>query len=227
MLRPPCPRTPENAPTGPWSRSPGLSQAGSIPGRNRLRHGIPAIATCAPNSRGWVPIEKPGTVAGQKPVRVYARQRDESEDRMSRDGAASLIIVQGPERDPQRPGQHRPSMLTVERDSDVANPACQITLERPPVRIVKRLFHRDATIFKKESVCDSLGYKDSVELINYRHPDYEMPELRRQEFTHATARSRIVRDAKTDSSLIRMQHACILALATHQISPISGRVTFR
>jgi hypothetical protein len=133
---------------------------------------------------------------------------------MSRDGAAGLIIVQGPERDPERPGQHRPSMLTVERDSYVANPDCKITLERPPVRIVKRLFHRDATIFKKKSVCDSLGYKDLVEPINYRHPDEEMPELRRQEFTHATARSRIVRGAK-NGFFINPHAACMHFGACH------------
>ena len=74
---------------------------------------------------------------------------------MSRDGAAGLIIVQGPERDPECPSQYWPSVLAVERDSNVPNSACQVTLELPPVRIVKRLFHRDPTTFKTESVCDS------------------------------------------------------------------------
>jgi hypothetical protein len=105
-------------------------------------------------------------------------------------------------------------MLTVERDSDVANPACQITLERPPVRIVKRLFHGDTTTFKKESVCDSLGDNDLLEPMNYRRADEEIPELRRQEFTHATARSRIVRGAK-NGFFINPHAACMHFGACH------------
>jgi len=94
-------------------------------------------------------IEKPGAVAGQQPMRVNSGERDEAEDRLSRNGAAALIAVQGSERDLEGSGQQRSSVFTVKCDSDVADSARNVSLERPPVRVIKRFFHRNATNFKK------------------------------------------------------------------------------
>ena len=52
-----------------------------------------ALERALRSTSGWVAVEKPGTVAGQQPVRVNARQRDETKNRMSGDRAASFVVV--------------------------------------------------------------------------------------------------------------------------------------
>ena len=63
--------------------------------------------------------------------------------------APGFVIVQGPERNAQRSGQDRPAVLSVKGNSDIANPGCQVALERSPIRVVKMFFHGGPAIWRR------------------------------------------------------------------------------
>jgi hypothetical protein len=95
---------------------------------------------------------------------------------MSRDGAARLVVVQSSEGDPKRSGQHRPTMLTIEGDSNVANSARQVTLERSPVQVMKRLFHGNVITFKNK-IDLRISPEIAIDRVHdYRRTGAETPE---------------------------------------------------
>src|SRR5262245_48294246 len=63
--------------------------------------------------RCLVVVEEALALPGQQPVRMGARHLDQTQDRMSRDRATALVVMQGPERDLQRLGQEGTAVDSV------------------------------------------------------------------------------------------------------------------
>ena len=106
----------------------------------------------ASGSRTGVPVAelRPGAV--EQPGRLDRGQLDEAEDDLGRDRHAGLVVVPGPDRQPEPPGQLGAAPLAEQLVAEVAEPLGDAALDLHEIRCVLPSRHRGPSLVRGRRV---------------------------------------------------------------------------